>query len=223
MASETPPISFHEPLQRAKEKAQSRDSKMIEDAIADMTRLKDEFPYAVQIEQELALAHIELYSLPGCRDYPYGQDHLQKAFRILDQLCEDRSFADEETLGKTGRFFKEKAWSVATPFFTPNAERMVHYKNVLTMYERAFNESDKPDMQYYCGINVATLRFLLGRNDYREVAERILRICSDINPKDDVEKNWVFATQGEAHLLLRRYDQATRNYQRAMVYDHTEA
>ena len=91
------------------------------------------------------------------------------------------------------------------------------------MYERAFNESDKPDMQYYCGINVATLRFLLGRNDYREVAERILRICSDINPKDDVEKNWVFATQGESHLLLRRYDQATRNYQRAMVYDHTEA
>ncbi len=167
-------------------------AKVLRQALAD-------FPNAVSLRAELALA------LAWLNDRPAALEHIQ----TLRPLC--RVFCDHETQCRLGRIYKDlgdEAWKFGTPSLA-DFIRQAHpgyqlYGQALEIYREAFEFSG----HYYPGINAATLAKLRGEPDADQLAEEVLQICRHQRPAGE-ERLWIFATEGEAGLLLGRADAMT--------------
>jgi hypothetical protein len=137
-----------------------------------------------------------------------GQHQLVKSLlRPLEEGC--KAFGDYETLCRYGRGFKDSGdqkwqadYSVAIAELSHHPAAKM-YRHALRIYHLAFIISD----HYYPGINAATLALLIGEAESAQsLASRVATICQALHermPKD--EAVWVFASEGEAALLLSSF------------------
>lgn len=208
-------------LDQPQKLAQSRVASQVQKATEQPKQLCTLYPHVIAIEQELALAYIELSALTK------GEDDIHrirtKAEKILTDLISEFSTADEETLGKLGRLHKECAWRINGYGTMSSEDDKVHYRRALHYYQKAYSFNNG----YYPGINVATLHLLLGdENEAKRIARAIMDGCNGFKPEilqDATERIWVEFTRGEAHLILGQYEAASECYRTAMSCDPTEA
>jgi hypothetical protein len=160
-----------------------------------------------------AMAHaIPLLGQAALLETHFHQLRLVEPFieKFRQQACEFRDF---ELLGRIGRLYKE----IGDAKFAarPNAEALDNADDDLMgvfrppwvqMYDKAFivyRDAFDLTNDFYTGINAATLAALTGRiAEATDLAEKIVRICA---PRHDVEQKdryWLFATEGEALLIL---------------------
>lgn len=204
-----------------RKRAQTGEESLVEDAVNDLGALCEMYPHVVAVEQEWALAKVELSTLVA--DGRRSAKLRKEADKILLPLLSEFQSVDEETLGKLGRRHKECAWAINDYGQRESGADRIHYERALQYYERAYALRGG----YYPGINVATLLFLLdNKSEAARVAQEVLDTCSAIKPEDveDVdERIWVEGTLAEAHLLLDQYEAALERYRAAMSLDPTEA
>ncbi len=82
-------------------------------------------------------------------------------------------------------------------------------------YKRAFAITG----DYYPGINAATMSTLAGREDEgREIARSVQSICLDLLQGSASDKHWIYATLGEACLLLNLRNEAEDWYSRGVQF-----
>jgi tetratricopeptide (TPR) repeat protein len=130
-----------------------------------------------------------------------------------------REFGDFETLGRIGRLFKEmgdRRWqrSNIPPERFRGSDPWQFYRNALAVYQEAF--AAVPD-DYYTGINAATLAALTGdMEEAARLAESVAKICQSLSEISWGDRYWVFATQGEAAVLLGQTEEAVRFYATAI-------
>ncbi len=173
------------------------------------------FSHAVPLEQEYALLLSEVGK---------GAE-AQKLVLGFQEGC--KVFGDHETLSRLGRTYKnagDAAWgkwyrvdkeSGGVPQGSPAWQQ---YHMALLVYEEAFELTD----DYYPGVNAASLALLLGEAPRAtRLARRVAELCwrPDILKREDTF--WVFATEGEAALVLGKYAEAFEFYQNAL--DHSGA
>ncbi len=131
---------------------------------------------------------------------------LLKAKALLSELYR-QGHRDEETLGILGRVYKE-IWQLSGR--EPRDGSTL--KTSRNLYLKAFKRS----RGYYSGINAATLSFILGDGQTaKALAAQVARIALDLVRKNDAKDPWLFATLGEACVLLGKSDQALRFYRSA--------
>jgi len=204
-----------------KKRAQARVEDTVQEAVTDLEDLHEMYPHVVAVEQEWALAKVELSTLVA--DEKPRAKLRKEADEILLPLLSEFQSVDEETLGKLGRRHKECAWAINKYGPCESGADRIHYERALQYYQRAY-ELRKG---YYPGINVATLQFLLcNKTEADRVAGEVLGTCSSIKPEElqEVdERIWVEATRAEAHLLLEQYESALECYSAAMSLDPTAA
>lgn len=147
----------------------------------------------------------------------------RRAGQVLEQLHQEGN-EDPETLGILGRVHKDLARAAPTEL-----ERQAEYRKSLACYLEGFEKSDTLYRRspggshaadaYYCGINAATLRVLLGDlPEARRTASRVREICEAqvALSKEGGPTYWLLATLGEAELIAGRLAQASRWYQAAV-------
>ncbi len=84
------------------------------------------------------------------------------------------------------------------------------FRQALVWYQKAYDLRQ----DYYPGINLATLQFVLGkREEAKRVAEEVIECTKDV--KDSLEISWVSATRAEANLLLGNCERAEQLYRQA--------
>jgi tetratricopeptide (TPR) repeat protein len=93
----------------------------------------------------------------------------------------------------------------------------------LAAYEQAFalkeyNSSCPVSEKYYPGVNAASLALLV--HDVakaRHLAQRVTDICADPGALEKGDSFWLYATEGEAALILGKYKEAYVFYQQALT------
>ena len=169
-------------------------------------RVRAEMGHAVPLIAEAALLEME-------------NDRFSEAEPLLKPLRPlARQLGDYETLGRIGRLFKDsgdRRWENTGIAFkdlrTCPAWQM--YKEALSAYEEAFLATN----DYYTGINAATLALLTHDPDKsRKYARRVAKICEGMKVVQRTDRYWVFATEGEAQLLLNNWGKALAYYRTAI-------
>lgn len=168
------------------------------------------FPAAVTLNAEYALCLA-------------AAGRLDEAMRQVDQLrplCP--VFGDDETLCRLGRIFKDlgdQAWRNDpdqpghASFVEQRHGGWQLYRSALKLYREAFEIRH----DYFPGINAATLAALLGeREEAARLAETVLKTCHETDVEHPAERFWVYATEGEASLLVGRASEATQFYRNAL-------
>lgn len=129
------------------------------------------------------------------------------------------AFADVETLTRLGRTFKEmgdQSWDACRlPFEQLDGRPPVQfYRWALEPYEHAYGLSLSNN--YFPGINVAALALLIGdKARATEVATKLRDECEHITvPREDLY--WLFATEGDAALILEDQNAALTFYRDAI-------
>jgi hypothetical protein len=174
-------MSHHARLAFARDWARCRNSHFITAAASILKQLRCEFPHVLEIEEELALAYLELDQFKDAEIL-----HYEVALRY-GQLS-------EEMLCRFGRIWKDKGNKVRVEDRS-GAGRL--FELGLEWYRQAHALRDN----YYPGINVATLQFVLGRKELaRKTVEAVRRDLEREQHRDELV--WVWATQAEAQLLL---------------------
>ncbi|MBL8830545.1 MAG: DUF4071 domain-containing protein [Planctomycetaceae bacterium] len=187
----------------------------LRDAITLLTQLRRDYPHAMQIGTELALALIH-------------NDQLSAAENLLRELAADWGAPDEELLCRWGRLYKDtgdKLWAV-------HRHHEDHYPRICAAYERSlahYEEAYAVRHGHYPGINVATLRLLVAsfkalpaqrdedRQRSRQIALDLLQKRAHWPGNHDDDSFWHHATEGEAYLLLEQWDAAQQAYHRAFA------
>jgi len=130
---------------------------------------------------------------------------LKPAQVLLEELRPlAREFRDYDTLGRIGRLFKDagdRKWeSAAIPFDQfHNQAGCQMYRKALVVYEEAFLAT----ADWYAGINAATLALLTHDLDKaRLYAGKVAETCSALLDHEKKDRYWMFATEGEAALVL---------------------
>jgi hypothetical protein len=179
----------------------------IQEALALLERVRPLYEQAVPLQQEYALLVAE------------ERDH-REAQRLLDPwraLC--RLFGDHETLCRLGASYKRNGdlrWqSARTPFARlAGSPTEWMYRQALLVYAEAFELT----RHYYPGVNAATLALLVREGGRAaEYAGAVLEVCQarrDQLPEDG--RFWLFASAGEAALVLGRTDDAVVFYETAL-------
>jgi hypothetical protein len=229
-----PRLRWDVQLEKFRTLARSRKDTEISKAVAGLEELSCRIPSAAEIAHELAFALLELAELTGKAEY------YQRAIQALIDF-ENRQQGlysrDVEMLCRWGRLWKdrgdqalEQAASAAAA--TSGAEQKPQippagatgsialspaqwYQMSATYYRRAYDASQ----DYYPGINLATLKYLIsvldpvtttksatyGGGDYRQLAADIKRrLESDAaeNKPEPEDAHWRIASLAEACLLL---------------------
>jgi hypothetical protein len=152
-------------------------------AIEILESLKKDHPHVLQIDEELVLQRLEM-------------QQWQQADAILHEVKRRYYRLSEEMLCRFGRMWKDQgaqiAWKVSDA-----AAAHEYFPRSLSWYKRAYEIR----ANYYPGINVATLCYILGdKEKARDLAREILaRLTSE---PETSELLWIEATRGEANLLL---------------------
>lgn len=123
----------------------------------------------------------------------------------------DEGFRDEETLGMLASTHKSIALET-----TDSETEKCHLAHAYAYYAEAYKHSGKS----YSGINAATMAVLLGDKPRAEaLAREIQKICEREMEDSKLKRSdiyWLLATQGEAALILRDWNKAGENYEKAM-------
>jgi hypothetical protein len=187
-------MSYHARLGFAKKWVDSKDPRYIEGAIGILKQLREEYPHVLEIEDELALAYLEAKKP-------------QDFERLLAEVNARYGQLSEEFLCRIGRFWKDKGDQERT-IDREGARRS--YETSLEWYLKAYAIRSN----YYPGINLADLQFILGRTDEaRQTAESVLRSLAGSPPAGEL--GWILATQADAQLILGNHPEAERLYQQA--------
>lgn len=167
------------------------------------------FPYSAALKQQLAL------SLAGTGDREVEQEIRRHIEPLLSQACVLR---DHEMLSRLGRVFKDRgdaAYDGSTSLADVIRKRLPtyqHYRSAFKYYRMAFDVTG----DYYPAINAATLALLVGETELQaQLANTVIDICSRLSMEGD-DRIWLLATEGEAHLLLHRTDDAAHFYNEAV-------
>jgi class 3 adenylate cyclase len=161
-------------------------------------------PLYVRIRQQRALA------LAQSGATVQANTHLLDLYR--------QGLRDGETLGILGRTYKDLAMESHGP-----TARRTSLRSAYGLYREAFENAlrrRKTDEAYYNGINAAFIDLLCGRaQKSRQLARRVKDICLRKLRRDSrkgyPDSYWVFATLGEAELLLDDLGKSEHWYQKA--------
>jgi hypothetical protein len=94
-----------------------------------------------------------------------------------------------------------------------NAPASQMYHEAFRPYHEAFRFSD----DYFPGINAATLAAILGRKEAEGLAHSVLDVCRRISVRaSGNDRFWIFATEGDANLLLGKSAEACDFYRCAV-------
>jgi hypothetical protein len=144
--------------------------------------------------------------------------HLRQGEMLLRELRgKALELGDYETLGRLGRLFKDsgdRRWAESQASFDRfrNAPGWQLYKEAKKVYEEAFLATD----DYYTGINAATLALLTHDPTTAELhAQRVSELCSSAQDIPIDDRPWLFATEGEAAVILNN-PQAVTFYTQAL-------
>ena len=146
---------------------------------------------------------------------------VREASTILKALTSSSEYVDSETLGLLGRTYKEMGLSEGVKD-DERREYLKHsYNSYFTAYETALKNSKNNDA-YYNGINAATIALFLGDTTKSiELAEHVTEICTQIIAEAEHDAvnvmYWVYATLGEAALLLNNLESAKSFYESAIL------
>ena len=166
-------------------------------AIEILMKLREQYPHALEIEEELALAYLEA-------------DDRTKFEGLLDGVTRRYSQVSEEFLCRIGRYWKDRARDARETTDLTSAARF--HKAALELYQRAYQLRQ----HYYPGINVAGLQFVLGKNEEaRKTAQAVLASLDQTWPAE--QEHWVRATRADAQFLAGNNEQAERLYREAAV------
>jgi class 3 adenylate cyclase/tetratricopeptide (TPR) repeat protein len=135
---------------------------------------------------------------------------VESARAILLKLIGENS-EDEESLGMLARAEKNLALSEVDP-----ERRRRNWVRAFKLYRGAFQRTGG----YWTGINAATIGLVLGNGRVASrLANEVARLCRDQIHHASVGSNlfWVYATLGEACLVLGREPEAAEHYQQAMA------
>jgi hypothetical protein len=133
------------------------------------------------------------------------QQHLPQAELLLRDLRQKAlELGDFETLGRIGRLFKDSGdrhWENSNLSFDEllNAPGWQFYNEAKKVYAEAFEATN----DYYTGINAATLALLT--HDIataKRLAQRVADLCSKPRALSIDDRPWLFATEGEAAIIL---------------------
>ncbi|MFZ2961041.1 MAG: TRAFs-binding domain-containing protein [Candidatus Ozemobacteraceae bacterium] len=132
------------------------------------------------------------------------------ANRHLLQLYEagDRT---EETIGLLARTYKDLWQYTSQP-----AQKRNFLKKAYSFYFEGFQKNERA---YWTGINAATMAILSGkRSEAEKIARQVVRMCGTeikrLSPEDHA-LYWVYATLGEAELILGNIRNSTEGYAKA--------
>lgn len=183
-------------------------SPSLEDAAEILKNALRCYPHSMALRQEYALVLAELGENNDARD-------LLEPSRDLCVV-----FGDEETLSRIGRLYKDLGDISYRKDPVPVGEigktpAYQWYSSALECYQDAFKIAGN----YFPGINAATMALLLGKDtEASAIATEVEESCRDIAPgtltPDD--RYWVFATEGEAQLILRHSGNAVKFYKDAL-------
>jgi hypothetical protein len=170
-------------------------------------RIRPEVAHAIPLIAEGALLEIEC-----------GLARLAEG--VLDSLrIPAREFGDFETLGRLGRLFKDagdQRWDETSTASSnrPTGSAAQLYAKSLTIYVEAFLASE----DYYTGINAATLALLTGDSaSARDHAEKVAKLCEKMTDIPRNDRFWVFATEGEAKLIIENWEKSRQYYHDALA------
>ncbi|MBT7611394.1 MAG: DUF4071 domain-containing protein [Bacteriovoracaceae bacterium] len=134
----------------------------------------------------------------------------EKANEMLFALYQTGGKGSIETLGMLGRTHKD-LWAHATII----EDKVAHLKKSRQYYQ----ESYVIKKSFWTGINIATTYALEGQTKEAEnFANEIKTLCLD--ESRDSSDYWLFATLGEACLILGEHDEALKYYSKAVEIGH---
>jgi len=129
--------------------------------------------------------------------------------RLINRLTETSPIYPK-ALELAGRLSKDQRAKFSDP-----KKRLTAAVQSADHYKRAFAITG----DYYPGINAATMSTLAGREDEgREIAQNVHSICLDLLHGPDGDEFWIYATLGEACLLLNLRDEAEDWYNRGVQF-----
>jgi hypothetical protein len=215
--------SYHKPLELARTMTRSGNEDDRRKAVALLDGLRQRYPHALAIGQELVLA------LEECHE----PDRAEQMLKMLE-----KSFLnlDEEFLCRWGRLFKDRGdeytplpWSKPSGRLPDPVLAEAFYRKSLAKYDQAY----RIRFGHYPGINKATLLLIVGALksqrsgpapgsitellESEELARKLLacRASWKVDHSDD-ETIWHPATEGEVHLLRQEWEQAAAHYREAL-------
>lgn len=169
-------------------------SEYIQRAAEVLEGLRDEYPHILEIEEELSLQYIELKQYDHARAI-HGQ--VQQRYQLIS----------EEMLCRFGKMSKSIGQAMEAAGDASGAR--AYYKEALEWYSRAFEIR----RNYYPGINVASLTFVLSSRVPQDVVEEVVASCGQQSPGTD--EGWILAVHGEVGLLTGHHEEAAKVYQAA--------
>ena len=95
-------------------------------------------------------------------------------------------------------------------------------ETALTLYKDAYRIADTEEdhaQAFYNGINVAFLELIFSDNksEARNIAKQVIRHCVQAKPdRSPNDRMWRLATEGEANLILEKFDTALMRYRQAL-------
>jgi tetratricopeptide (TPR) repeat protein len=182
-------LGFATVLGRSSEREDARNA-----AARLLEELREQYPHVLEVEEELVLLYLEL----GKR---------QEAEELLQLVSRRYNLLSEEMLCRFGRSWKDQG--AAQSVDDPGAARF--FEQALHWYLRAYEIRNN----YYPGINVATLYFVLGDSSRAAAtAQNVLVAVSGGTGVDELA--WIQASQAEAHLLLANDAEAEKFYRKAV-------
>ena len=131
---------------------------------------------------------------------------------LLNNLDEKSHQMNAETYGLLGRTYKEMALTedINDESRAEYLEKSFHY--YFSAYEDALKNHNY-DGAYYNGINAATVSLFMGDKENSQfIAKNIIQICQQIISNQKDVMYWVYATLGEAELLVGDIKSAKENY-----------
>jgi tetratricopeptide (TPR) repeat protein len=187
-------MSYHARLAFAKRWVRSKKPPFRDVAIAILDQLRNDYPHVLEIEDELALAYLEA-------------DRPSEFEGVLSIVMSRYGQLSEEFLCRIGRFWKDRGDKVRA---TDRSDALSCFEKALDWYRKGYAIR----ANYYPGINVAGLQFILGKTEpARQSAEAVLQSLEGSAPPEEL--SWIRATQADARLLLENHPEAEALYRQA--------
>lgn len=192
----------------------------VEPGIQLLDELRQEFPQVPEIWQEQVLGLLEISRIETDRDQRLNyQNQAYGLLKDFDRQTRGLFSLDVELNCRFGRHWKdcgdfaiEESLHTAQPVETAFGAAASCYEQALRYYQRASRIEPR---NYYPAINVATLQFLLGMSrEAHLTASQIIRDWSGTTfPTDDPHNDhWIYASLGEAALVLKQFAEAKNWY-----------
>jgi len=135
---------------------------------------------------------------------------VSRSLTILEGL-KSKGHMDEETLGMLARVHKDLALQAASP-----GQRVKHLRQAYSSYAAAYQHTGG----YWTGINAATMAALMGEQTQAlTLAAQVRTECLQTlsaHAKDGADGYWLYATLGEAALILADLEGAAQWYGKAV-------